>query len=139
MEGQVLRKLVPVSRAGRALTVGAALLSVGAALSPAGTAVANTGTEGRHRVDKVTLGDSYASAPPLPTQVDATCLRPDLNYPSLVARSGSAALNDVSCAGATTEDMTVPQTPSTGAPTWSRSPSAATTSVSRPCWAPAPS
>ncbi|SNX88303.1 GDSL-like lipase/acylhydrolase family protein [Streptomyces sp. TLI_55] len=105
-----MRRLFPASRAGRALTVGAALLSAGAALAPAGTAAASTGTESRHRVDYVALGDSYASAPLVPTQVDATCQRSDQNYPSLVARSHSARLTDVSCAGATTEDMTASQT-----------------------------
>ncbi|MET7694387.1 SGNH/GDSL hydrolase family protein [Streptomyces sp. NPDC005483] len=105
-----MRRLLPASRTGRALTVGAALLSAGAALAPAGTATASTGTESRHRVDYVALGDSYASAPLVPTQVDATCQRSDQNYPSLVARSRSARLTDVSCAGATTEDMTVSQT-----------------------------
>ncbi|MFF5499835.1 SGNH/GDSL hydrolase family protein [Streptomyces aquilus] len=105
-----MRRLLPASRAGRALTVGAALLSAGAALAPAGTAAASTGTESRHRVDYVALGDSYASAPLVPTQVDATCQRSDQNYPSLVARSRSARLTDVGCAGATTEDMTASQT-----------------------------
>lgn len=99
-----MRKLFPTSRAGRALTVGAALLSAGAALAPAGTAAASTTTTGG-RVDYVALGDSYASAPLVPTQVDATCLRSSQNYPSLVARSQGATLTDVSCSGATTADM----------------------------------
>ncbi|MFF4355117.1 SGNH/GDSL hydrolase family protein [Streptomyces sp. NPDC001530] len=90
--------------------MGAALLSAGTALAPAGTAAASTAPESRHKVDYVALGDSYAFAPLMPTQVDATCLRSDQNYPSLVARSRSATLTDVSCAGATTDDMTAPQT-----------------------------
>ncbi|MFD7408719.1 hypothetical protein ACFV7R_40130 [Streptomyces sp. NPDC059866] len=52
-------------------------------------------------MDYVALGDSYASAPLVPTQADATCLRSHQNYPSLVARSRSATLTDVSCSGAT--------------------------------------
>ncbi|CAM5523702.1 lipase [Streptomyces canarius] len=104
-----MRKLFPTSRAGRALTVGAALLSAGAALAPAGTAAASTVTAGRTTVDYVALGDSYASAPLVPTQVDATCLRSSQNYPSLVAQSKSATLTDVSCSGATTADLTAPQ------------------------------
>ncbi|MFJ9558876.1 SGNH/GDSL hydrolase family protein [Streptomyces fuscichromogenes] len=87
------------------MTVGAALLSAGATLATAGTTTAGAATEGRHRVDYVALGDSYASAPLVPDQVDATCLRSDHNYPSLVARSAAASLTDVSCAGATTVDM----------------------------------
>ncbi|MFF4902811.1 SGNH/GDSL hydrolase family protein [Streptomyces sp. NPDC001068] len=105
-----MRKLLPASRAGRALTVGAALLSAGAVLAPAGTAAASTTTESRSRVDYVALGDSYASAPLVPTQVDATCLRSSQNYPSLVAQSRGATLTDVSCSGATTADMRSSQT-----------------------------
>ncbi|MFE9359944.1 SGNH/GDSL hydrolase family protein [Streptomyces olivaceoviridis] len=89
--------------------MGAALLSAGAALAPAGTAAASTVTAGRTTVDYVALGDSYASAPLVPTQVDATCLRSSQNYPSLVAQSRSATLTDVSCSGATTADLTAPQ------------------------------
>lgn len=104
-----MRRTFPASRAGRLLTVGAALLCAGGALAPAGTAAASTATESRHKVDYVALGDSYASAPLVPTQVDATCQRSDQNYPSLVARSRSATLTDVSCSGATTAAMTAPQ------------------------------
>lgn len=109
MEGRILRRLLPTSRAGRALTASATLLAAAAALAPAGTAAATTGSESRHRVDYVALGDSYASAPLVPTQVDAACQRSDQNYPSLVSRSRAARLTDVSCAGATTEDMAAPQ------------------------------
>ncbi len=104
-----MRKLLPASRAGRALVAGAALAAAGAALVPAGTAAADPATERGHRTDYVALGDSYASAPLVPTQVDATCLRSDQNYASLVARSRSARLTDVTCSGATTADMTAPQ------------------------------
>ncbi|MGW4599844.1 SGNH/GDSL hydrolase family protein [Streptomyces sp. NPDC004457] len=104
-----MRKLFPATRAGRALTVGAVLLCAGAALAPAGTAAASTVTAGRGVVDYAALGDSYASAPVVPTQVDATCLRSSQNYPSLVAQSRSATLTDVSCSGATTADMTAPR------------------------------
>ncbi|NEA41427.1 SGNH/GDSL hydrolase family protein [Streptomyces sp. SID11385] len=62
-----------------------------------------------HRVDYVALGDSYASAPGVPDQVDATCLRSSANYPSLVARATGAHLTDVTCSGATTADMAGPQ------------------------------
>ncbi|MEU6440819.1 SGNH/GDSL hydrolase family protein [Streptomyces sp. NPDC047046] len=68
----------------------------------------HTGTHA-HRVDYVALGDSYASAPGVPDQVDATCLRSSANYPSLVARATGAKLTDVTCSGATTADMTGPQ------------------------------
>jgi lysophospholipase L1-like esterase len=89
--------------------VGAALLSAGAALAPAGTAAASPATEGRHKLDYVALGDSYASAPLVPTQVDTACLRSSRNYPSLVAGARGATLTDVTCSGATTAAMTAPQ------------------------------
>lgn len=54
----------------------------------------------------VALGDSYTSAPLVPTQVDLNCVRSNRNYPSLVAAAiGSAARADVSCGGATTGDI----------------------------------
>jgi lysophospholipase L1-like esterase len=56
------------------------------------------------------LGDSYTSGPLIPRQVDAACARSDHNYPSLVAaRMRPAAFRDVSCGGATTENMWKPQ------------------------------
>ncbi|MFF4974745.1 SGNH/GDSL hydrolase family protein [Streptomyces sp. NPDC001083] len=86
----------------------AALITVGA-VAAAAPAEATTATDGRHRVDYVALGDSYASAPLVPDQVDPTCLRSSHNYPSLVAGSTAATLTDVSCSGATTADMTAAQ------------------------------
>ena len=54
----------------------------------------------------VALGDSYTSGPLIPTQVDLNCLRSNRNYPSVVAASAhSSSFTDVSCAGATTEDI----------------------------------
>ncbi|MEV4655911.1 SGNH/GDSL hydrolase family protein [Micromonospora sp. NPDC049301] len=54
----------------------------------------------------VALGDSYTAGPLIPTQVDLNCLRSNRNYPSLVAATaGSSPLADVSCSGATTDDI----------------------------------
>jgi lysophospholipase L1-like esterase len=54
----------------------------------------------------VALGDSYTAGPLIPTQVDLNCLRSNRNYPSLVAASaGSSPFADVSCSGATTDDI----------------------------------
>ncbi|MEV7327516.1 SGNH/GDSL hydrolase family protein [Micromonospora sp. NPDC093244] len=54
----------------------------------------------------VALGDSYTSAPLVPTQTDLNCLRSNRNYPSLVATSaGTSSFADVSCSGATTDDI----------------------------------
>jgi lysophospholipase L1-like esterase len=89
------------------MTLGAALLAAGTMLATTGTTTADAAANGvRHHVDYVALGDSYASAPLVPNQVDPTCLRSDHNYPSLLARSAGAQLTDVSCSGATTAYMT---------------------------------
>ncbi|MET8283300.1 SGNH/GDSL hydrolase family protein [Micromonospora sp. NPDC005174] len=54
----------------------------------------------------VALGDSYTAGPLIPTQVDLNCLRSNRNYPSLVAAAaGSTSFADVSCSGATTDDI----------------------------------
>ncbi|MFF7362962.1 GDSL-type esterase/lipase family protein [Streptomyces sp. NPDC008125] len=54
----------------------------------------------------VALGDSYTSGPGIPPQADLACARSTRNYPSLVAeRKRASAFEDVSCGGATTEQM----------------------------------
>jgi lysophospholipase L1-like esterase len=60
----------------------------------------------------VALGDSYAAGPlvPIPTGEPAGCLRSNQNYPSVVAQElGVDDFRDVSCSGATTENVTGPQ------------------------------
>jgi lysophospholipase L1-like esterase len=56
----------------------------------------------------VALGDSYTAAPLVPpTDSSSICLRSGSNYPSLVARAmPGTRLTDVSCSGATSQDMT---------------------------------
>ncbi|MER6436062.1 SGNH/GDSL hydrolase family protein [Streptomyces sp. NPDC001185] len=103
-----MRRLFPAPGATRVVAVAAALITAGA-VAAAAPAEATTATDGRHRVDYVALGDSYASAPLVPDQVDPTCLRSSHNYPSLVAGWTAATLTDVSCSGATTADMTAAQ------------------------------
>ncbi|MFF0478517.1 SGNH/GDSL hydrolase family protein [Streptomyces sp. NPDC004284] len=101
---------LPTSGAKRAPVTGAALISGATALVTAHPAMASTTAHHPHRVDYVALGDSYASAPLVPDQVDASCGRSGNNYPSLVARSSTATrLTDVTCSGATTAAMTAPQ------------------------------
>ncbi|MFC7549602.1 SGNH/GDSL hydrolase family protein [Plantactinospora sp. GCM10030261] len=54
----------------------------------------------------VALGDSFTAGPLIPTQTDLNCLRSNRNYPSLVAASArSSSFADVSCSGATTNDI----------------------------------
>jgi lysophospholipase L1-like esterase len=62
------------------------------------------GASGRY----VALGDSYTAGPLIPNQSlnPLGCLRSDHNYPHLVQPSlTTASLSDVSCSGATTDDM----------------------------------
>ncbi|PZH18686.1 GDSL family lipase [Streptomyces sp. NTH33] len=91
------------------VAVGAAV--GGCALVAGTTAPATAHGGGAGRVTHyVALGDSYTSGPGIPRQVDADCARSDSNYPSLVAAERKAAtFKDVSCGGATTEEMWKPQ------------------------------
>ncbi|MFF4799345.1 SGNH/GDSL hydrolase family protein [Streptomyces sp. NPDC001351] len=89
----------------RGMAVGAAL--GGCALVAASTTPAAAHGEG-HGWDTryVSLGDSYTAGPLIPQQVDANCARSDHNYPSIVAAARKAtAFKDVSCSGATTDNM----------------------------------
>ena len=84
-----------------------ALLSL--ALSAAAALAAN----GRY----VSLGDSYTAGPLIPNQSlnPLGCLRSDHNYPHLVQPGlTTATLADVSCSGATTNDMFAAQSTSAG-------------------------
>jgi len=57
----------------------------------------------------VALGDSYTAGPLIPNQVDLNCLRSDHNYPTLASASiHSSSFVDVSCSGATTNDVLNP-------------------------------
>ena len=65
----------------------------------------------------VALGDSYTSGPVIPVQQTDPlgCLRSDHNYPHLVAPALQLpAFRDVSCGGATTNDMTQSQSVTPG-------------------------
>ncbi len=65
----------------------------------------------------VALGDSYTAGPLIPNQSlnPLGCLRSDHNYPHLVQPGlTTAALSDVSCSGATTDDMLNAQSTSAG-------------------------
>jgi lysophospholipase L1-like esterase len=88
--------LRPATRlAALALATAGVLLTVA---TPASAAVPT----GRY----VALGDSYTAGPLIPSQTDLNCLRSSRNYPSLVAAAaGSSSFADVSCSGATTDDI----------------------------------
>jgi hypothetical protein len=73
----------------------------------------------------VALGDSYVAGPGIPstTGVPLSCGRSSNDYPSLVrAAVHASAFTDASCGGATTGNMTAPQTTRTGPnpPSWTR-------------------
>ncbi len=98
----------PLTGPVRALCAGAATLAgtlVLTATLAAGSAAAQTGPY-------VALGDSYTSAPlvPSPTGNPALCLRSTHDYPQDVrAAIAPSSFTDVSCSGATTVDMTQSQ------------------------------
>ncbi|MFF7209687.1 SGNH/GDSL hydrolase family protein [Streptomyces sp. NPDC008238] len=93
----------------RRAALGAAALTGMVTLLGLGAGTAGASPAGHPGRDHVALGDSYASGPLIPDQVDAACLRSSHNYPSLVAARTHARLSDVSCSGATTAQMTAPQ------------------------------
>jgi lysophospholipase L1-like esterase len=64
----------------------------------------------------VGLGDSFAAGPLIPNQSLSPlgCLRSDRNFARTSSASLGYTLADVSCSGATTEDMTAPQETSAG-------------------------
>ncbi|MER5603528.1 SGNH/GDSL hydrolase family protein [Streptomyces sp. NPDC002265] len=95
----------PAPRHRRVTALGAALGVCALGLASAAPASADGGHTG-HGTRYVALGDSYTSGPLIPRQVDANCARSDHNYPSLVAAARrTTAFKDVSCGGATTENM----------------------------------
>ena len=64
----------------------------------------------------VSLGDSYTAGPLIPNQLTDPpgCQRSDHNYPHRVARTRGSILRDPSCSGATTRDLSAPQTTNLG-------------------------
>jgi len=98
-----------VSRACAAVAGGSLLVIALSGTAGAGV-FAPAGAAGPPRY--VSLGDSYTAAPLVPAQTGspAGCLRSTHSYPFLVAAgAGAATFTDVSCQGATTANMTRPQ------------------------------
>jgi len=68
-----------------------------------------------HAANYVALGDSYAAGPVIPNQIAPLgCLKSDHNYAHLAAPTIGLPLRDPSCSGATTNDMTNPQSTELG-------------------------
>jgi hypothetical protein len=75
------------------------------------TATLAVGVAGARAANWAGLGDSYAAGPLIPNQqLDPLgCLRSDHNFAHLAAAQLGRSLADVSCSGATTDDMTQSQ------------------------------
>jgi lysophospholipase L1-like esterase len=94
-------------RSGRALLLVAVLaLVAGSVGAMAGTARATPLPQARPQPTYVALGDSFAAGPGIPDTTGGACLRSTANYPSLVAAQLHLSLTDVTCSGATTENVT---------------------------------
>jgi lysophospholipase L1-like esterase len=83
--------------------------STSASTVPPSTSSPDGGTSRFHRY--VAMGDSFSAGPLIPTtDLAGGCLRSDHNYPSLVARRLHVrTFVDVTCSGAKTEDLRLPQ------------------------------
>ncbi|MFC6087741.1 SGNH/GDSL hydrolase family protein [Saccharothrix lopnurensis] len=79
--------------------------AAGAAVLLSCLLVAPTG-QAAEPLEYVALGDSAAAGPLVPVQdVNLLCLRSERNYPAVAARALRARLVDVTCSGATTDDL----------------------------------
>jgi len=89
------------------------------------------GIEARPGDRYVSLGDSYTAGPLIPAQVAPFgCLKSNRNYPNVVnATLGGSAFRDISCSGATTDDMFAPQAVTGGSNPAQLSALSATTSL----------
>ncbi|WP_237502637.1 SGNH/GDSL hydrolase family protein [Streptomyces sp. SID8374] len=95
---------------GAVIASGALALGMATAPMAAAAPAPPTAAPAGHRTvpfPYVALGDSYASAPGVPEQIDAACARSNSNYPHLVAAKKGARLTDVTCSGATTADLSL--------------------------------
>ncbi|WP_019633693.1 SGNH/GDSL hydrolase family protein [Actinomadura atramentaria] len=108
----------------RVLSLAAPVLAA-TALAATATALAPSAVTAAARADEpavnyVALGDSYTAAPLtslLQPGSPLGCIRGDLDYPSLIAKTlKPASFKDVSCSGAKTQHMTSPQSFSVGDP-----------------------
>ena len=102
-------------RAVHAPPILAAVLSLAACSQSHATTTATANIQSPY----VALGDSYTAGPDIPNQVGIPtgCNRSDHNYPALVAQHfglNASQVHDVSCSGATTDNLTAPQHTSDG-------------------------
>jgi hypothetical protein len=78
---------------------GVALLPIATVQAAPKTAPTTAGSQ------YVALGSSFAAGPGIPTTIDPGCIRSDSNYPHLVAGSRALNLTDVTCSGATINNV----------------------------------
>lgn len=87
------------------------LLALTSLVAPA---TASTSTAAAEPVEYVAMGDSYSAASgvlPLKLRAPLACLRSARNYPSVIAERTGAALTDVTCGAADTNDYRGAQYP----------------------------
>ncbi|GAB2734127.1 SGNH/GDSL hydrolase family protein [Amycolatopsis magusensis] len=85
-------------------------MTAGLAAAAALTGVAAVPAQAAEELEYVALGDSAAAGPLIPDQdPNLLCLRSDRDYPALVAEALGARLTDVTCSGATTDDLASPR------------------------------
>jgi lysophospholipase L1-like esterase len=89
-----------------------ALLGMGAGVLVLAPGTSSAAERSESSGPYVAMGDSYVAGPVIPVQSGRPlgCLRSSNNYPSLVRRVlHSSGFTDVSCSGATTDNITGPQ------------------------------
>ncbi|WP_166846557.1 SGNH/GDSL hydrolase family protein [Isoptericola sp. BMS4] len=89
-------------------------LAVAATLALAAAASAAPAHAAPPPVEYVALGDSYSAGSgilPIDLHAPVACLRTTANYPHLLADDLGADLTDVTCGGASTDDLFAPQHP----------------------------
>ena len=98
----------------RARGIGTTMLATVAAATLVGLVPGTTASA--QPLEYVAMGDSYAAGPLIPNQSLSPlgCLRSDHNYAHLSASALGLALTDVSCSGATTANITQPQSTTIG-------------------------
>jgi hypothetical protein len=88
-----------------------AAVAMAAGTAGSGGAAGSVGTTPASYGSYVSLGDSYAAGPLIPTQTGGLCFRSTRNYASLLTRELHIGRHaDDSCSGAETGDMTTGQT-----------------------------
>ncbi|MGA8255578.1 MAG: GDSL-type esterase/lipase family protein, partial [Nocardioides sp.] len=92
------------------MKIGAALVCVASLALATSCAGDDEKPEPDERVSYVAMGDSYAAAPGVPETTTA-CARSSNNYASLLAAAEELEVTDVTCSGASSDDLVATQVP----------------------------